>query len=186
MKNTLVAFFVLIACCGTAQVQPTDMDKSPMDMNYSPQNYPILKMNGKVTTQQPNCRVLYSRPQKAGRDIFGGIITYGAVWRLGANEATEVEFFKNVTINGKTIAKGKYSLYAICNEKSWTIILNNEKDVWGLYYNPKKDVVRVNVPVEDTSKVIEAFTMYFEDAKAGTNLVIMWDTVKVVLPIKFA
>ena len=186
MKNILVALFLLITYCGTAQIQPTDMDKSPMDMNYSPQGYPILKMNGKVAAQPPNCRVLYSRPQKAGRDIFGGIITYGDVWRLGANEATEVEFFKNVVINGKTITKGKYSLYAICNEKSWTLILNNEKDVWGLYYNPKKDVVRVNVPVTNTDKTTEAFTMYFEDVKAGTNLIIMWDTVKVSLPIKFA
>ena len=184
MKNTLVIAFLLFSCCAMAQIKPTDLDKSPMDMNYSPQGYPILKMNGKAT-QKPNCRILYSRPQKSGRDIFGGIITYGQVWRLGANEATEIEFFRNVSINGKTITKGKYSLYAICNETQWTIILNSEKDVWGLYYNPKKDVLRFDVPVAQTDKIIEAFTMYFEDVKAGTNLIVMWDTTKIVIPIKF-
>ena len=55
----------------------------------------------------------------------------------------------------------------------------------GLYYNLKKDVLRTDVPVETNDKTIEAFTMYFEDAKDGTNLIIMWDTAKVSMPIKF-
>ncbi|QEC68235.1 DUF2911 domain-containing protein [Panacibacter ginsenosidivorans] len=184
MKNIVAVVFLFISFSSFAQVQPTDLDKSPMDMNYSPQGYPILKMNGK-TTVQPNCRIVYSRPQKAGRDIFGGIISYGQVWRLGANEATEIEFFKNVKIDGKTIPKGKYTMYAICNQTKWTIIFNSEKDVWGLYYNPKKDVLRTDVDVMMGTKVIEAFTMYFEDVKDGTNLVIMWDTIKVTVPIRF-
>lgn len=153
-------------------------------MNYSPKGFPILKMNGKVTTQ-PNCRIVYSRPQKAGRDIFGGIINYGQVWRLGANEASEIEFFKNVKIAGKTVVKGRYSIYSICSETKWTIILNNEKDVWGLYYNPKKDVLRTDASVIKTENATEAFTMYFEDVTGGTNLIVMWDTVKVSVPIKF-
>lgn len=185
MKNIFVLFFLLVSYCSIAQTQPTDLDKSPMDMNYSPQAYPILKMNGRVTTQ-PNCRVVYSRPQKAGRDIFGGIVSYGELWRLGANEATEIEFYKNVKIGGKSVAKGRYTMYAICQENKWTIILNTEKDVWGLYYNEKKDVLRTDVPVTTNDKTIEAFTMYFEDVKDGTNLIIMWDTVKVSLPIKFS
>ena len=184
MKQTMIALLCFFSFSVFAQVQPTDLDKSPMDMNYSPQSYPILKMNGK-TSAPPNCRIIYSRPQKAGRVIFGGIVTYGQVWRLGANEATEIEFYNNVKINGKTIAKGKYSIYAICNETKWTIILNNEKDVWGLYYNSKKDVLRTDVPVTNTDKIAEVFTAYFEDVKGGTNLIFMWDNVKVSLPIKF-
>jgi hypothetical protein len=184
MKNIVAVLFLFVSFSSLAQVQPTDLDKSPMDMNYSPQGYPILKMNGK-TNAQPNCRIVYSRPQKAGRDIFGGVISYGQVWRLGANEATEIEFFKNAKIDGKNISKGKYTMYAICNQTKWTIILNSEKDVWGLYYNPKKDVLRTDVDVMMGEKVIEAFTMYFEDVKDGTNLIIMWDNIKVILPIKF-
>ena len=184
MKKIIAVFFCLVTIASYAQLKPTDLDKSPMDMSYSPQGYPILKMNGKITTA-PSARVIYSRPQKLGRTIFGGIVSYGQVWRLGANEATEIEFFKNVKIDGKTVAKGRYTMYAICTETQWTIILNSEKDVWGLYYNPKKDVIRVNVPVQNTDDAVEAFTMYFEDNKAGTNLNILWDNVKVALPIGF-
>ncbi|MEP6845985.1 MAG: DUF2911 domain-containing protein [Panacibacter sp.] len=184
MKTIAVLVFLLVCFSSQAQVQPTDLDKSPMDMNYSPQGYPILKMNGKITTP-PNCRIVYSRPQKTGREIFGGIINYGQIWRIGANEATEIEFFRNVKIDGKIIAKGRYTMYAICKDDNWTIILNKEKDVWGLYYNTTKDVIRTDVPVTNTEKMTEAFTMYFEDVNGGTNLVIMWDTVKVIVPIKF-
>lgn len=153
-------------------------------MSYSPQNYPILKMNGKVA-DAPAVRVIYGRPQKAGRLIFGGIVSYGQLWRLGANEATEIEFFKNAKIAGKPLAKGRYSMFAICDTGKWTIIFNSDKDIWGLAYNQKKDVLRVDVPVTNADAIAEAFTMYFEDVKGGANLTILWDSVKVSLPITF-
>ncbi len=184
MKKNFAAIFCLLSLFSLAQQQPTELDKSPMDMSYSPPNYPILKMNGKIT-EQPVARVIYSRPQKTGRVIFGGVVTYNQVWRLGANEATEIEFFKNVKINGKTLAKGRYSLYAICTETKWTIIFNTEKDIWGLAYNQKKDALRVDTPVQNIDTIVEAFTMYFEDMNGGTKLNILWDKVKVALPINF-
>lgn len=184
MRKMLPFILCLICYCSNAQQKPTDLDKSPLDMSYSPQNYPILKMNGK-TTEQPASRVIYSRPQKSGRTIFGGIISYNQVWRLGANESTEIEFFRNVKINNKPVPKGRYSLYAICNPEKWTLILNNDKDIWGLAYNQKKDVLRVEENVQNAGTQNEFFTMYFEDKKGGTNLNILWDSVKVVMPISF-
>ena len=71
-------------------------------MAYYPANYPVLKIQDKLT-ETLAARVVYSRPQKAGRTIFGSLVKYGEVWRLGANEATEIEFFKNVKIGGKKI-----------------------------------------------------------------------------------
>ncbi|HRH61648.1 MAG TPA: DUF2911 domain-containing protein, partial [Chitinophagaceae bacterium] len=120
MKNFFTAFFLLICCSGFAQQKPTDLDKSPLDYSYCPQSYPILKMNGKAG-QPPVARVIYSRPQKAGRQIFGNIVAYNQVWRLGANEATEVEFFRDIKINGTKISKGRYSMYAICSDTAWTL-----------------------------------------------------------------
>lgn len=180
-------FMMLVCFTGItvyAQQKPTEPDKSPLDVSYSPPNYPILKMNGKAPAT-PNARVIYSRPQKAGRPLFGGIISYNQVWRLGANEATEIEFFKNAKINGKHISKGRYTLFAICGEDKWTIILNDEKDVWGLAYNPKKDVLRTEVPVQYTEGITEYFTMYFEDVKGGTTLHVMWDNIHVTIPVSF-
>ena len=92
IKSATIILFCFFSLGAFAQQKPTDLDKSPMDMSYSPQNYPIIKMNGK-TTAQPVARVIYGRPQKAGRVIFGGIVAYDQIWRLGANEATEIEFF---------------------------------------------------------------------------------------------
>ena len=184
MKKICAALFCLVTVSSFAQPKPTDLDKSPMDMSYSPPNYPILKMDGKVKIA-PVARVIYSRPQKLGREIFGGIVAYDKIWRMGANEATEIEFFKNVKINGKTLNKGRYTMYAICTDSVWTIIFNSEMDVWGLYYNEKKDELRVNVPVQTNNESVEPFTMYFEDIPGGTNLNILWDTTKVALPISF-
>ena len=76
-------------------------------------------------------------------------------------------------------------MFAICNPDKWTLILNSDKDIWGLAYNAKKDILDVDVPVENTDAVAEAFTIYFDDTKNGTNLTILWDTVKVVLPITY-
>jgi hypothetical protein len=184
MKKVFVVLFCLLSISSLAQQQPTELDKSPMDMSYSPPNYPILKMNGQVK-EQPVARVIYSRPQKAGRTIFGGIVTYNQIWRLGANEATEIEFFKNVRINDKQLPKGRYTLYAICTETKWTIIFNTEKDIWGLAYNQKKDALRVDVPVQHADTPVEVLTIFFEDIKGGTALNIFWDNVKVVLPVYF-
>src|SRR5678810_710894 len=66
-----------------------EVDKSPMDVSYYPNNYPILKIQNKAT-EPLVARILYSRPQKQGRKIFGELVEYGKVWRLGANEATEI------------------------------------------------------------------------------------------------
>ena len=184
MKHLTGCLLVLVCFCASAQQKPTDLDKSPMDMNYFPANYPILKMNGKVN-EAPVARVIYSRPQKNNRQIFGGIVKYGEVWRMGANEATEIEFFRSVKLNNKTIPKGRYTLYAICNSDSWTIILNQEKDVWGLYYNEKKDIARHTVPVQKSAESVEALTMYFEPARNGANLNVLWDDVKVAVPFSF-
>ncbi|MBI5858943.1 MAG: DUF2911 domain-containing protein [Sphingobacteriales bacterium] len=161
------------------------VDKSPMDMSYYPANYPVQKIQDKIT-EPLVARVIYSRPQKAGRMIFGGLVKYGEVWRMGANEATEIQFFKNVKIGGKKIRSGRYTLYALVNETSWTIILNNETDTWGAFkYDAKKDVVRVEVPIQKMDAAVEALAMFFEKTTTGANLVVAWDNVKASLPIQF-
>jgi hypothetical protein len=165
-----------------AQQKPTELDKSPMDMSYLPSDYPILKMAGK-TKGQPIARVIYGRPQKNGREIFGGIIKYGEVWRFGANEATEIEFFRNVKLGNKPIAKGRYTLFCIPNADKWTLILNKELFAWGSFtYDAKKDVVRIDATPEIINEVIDPFTIYFEETKNTDYIVIVWDNVRTKFP----
>lgn len=183
---TLIAIFQFVVFTLLAQnnnVPP--IDKSPMDMAYYPVNYPVLKIQDKLT-ESLAARIIYSRPQKAGRTVFGSLVKYGEVWRLGANEATEIEFFKNVRIGGKKINKGRYTLYAIVNENTWTIIVNKDTDVWGSFgYNKSKDIVRTEVAVKKMDMSIESLSMAFEKATDGYNLIIAWDKVKISLPILF-
>lgn len=161
------------------------VDKSPMDMSYYPSNYPVLKIQDKIT-EPLVARVVYSRPQRAGRTIFGGLVKNGEVWRLGANEATEIEFFRSVKIGGKKIKTGRYTLYAIVSDNSWTLILNRETDTWGSFkYDMKKDIVRTEVTMQKTEGLVENMSMYFEKTAVGCNLNIAWENTKVALPIIF-
>jgi hypothetical protein len=185
-----IAFFLSIllfpAACLFAQSENLPpLDKSPMDMSYYPNGYPVLKTQDKITGPV-SARVIYGRPQKAGRVLFGDLVPYGQLWRMGANEATEIEFFQAVRIGGKKISKGRYTLYAIVNENTWTIIINKEIDTWGAFkYNIKKDILRLEVPVQKNAEIVEALTMVFEKSTSGFNLDILWDTVKVALPVYF-
>ena len=76
--------------------------------------------------------ISYSSPAVKGRKIWGGLVPYDKVWRAGANEATIFETSKPLTITGKTLPAGKYSLYALPGEKEWKIILNSETGQWGI------------------------------------------------------
>lgn len=163
--------------------QPSNLDSSPLDMSYYPVNYPVLKIQDKMS-EPLIARVVYSRPQKRGRKLFGDLIGYGQVWRLGANEATEIEFFKDIKVDGKPVKKGRYTLYALVNEDKWVLILNKETDTWGAFrYDSTKDVLRTTVPVEKRPDIAEAFSMAFQKAGKGAELMISWDDVLVKLPI---
>lgn len=155
-------------------------------MCYYPINYPILKIQ-KKTTEPLAARIIYSRPQKNGRAVFGELVEYDKVWRLGANEATEIELYRDAKINGDNLLKkGRYTIYTIPSKDKWTIIFNKETDTWGAFqYDEKKDVLRTEVKTEDQNEPAEAFTMQFEKIPDGANLVMAWDNVKVKLPFAF-
>ena len=159
------------------------IDPSPLDVLYYPINAPKVK---KEDSSMPVIRVIYSRPAKKGRDIFGVLEPFDKVYRMGANENTEITFAKNVTIGDKKIKAGTYSLFAIPTASKWTIIVNKQTDRWGAYnYDAAKDIVRLDVDVNKLDKVIENFSMTFTDLPNGANLVIGWDKTQVMLPILF-
>ena len=185
MRKTSILICLLISFTSSfAQSSKLpEVDKSPMDVSYYPNNYPILKIQNKAT-EPLVARILYSRPQRQGRKVFGELVEYGKVWRLGANEATEIEFYKDVKIDGKKVIKGRYTLYAIVNENTWTMILNKDTDIWGAFkYDSKKDLLRTDVPVQKTDEVVESMSMLFEKSATGISLIIAWEQMKVTLPI---
>lgn len=170
-------------------VQPVNpyspVDVSPMDMTYFPVDYPKLKMTGQVKNMKPFARVIYSRPHLQGRHIFHEVLKYGEPWRMGANEATELELYKDASIKGETIKAGRYTLYCIPQPKEWTIVFNSNNDSWGLQQDVAKDIARFTVPVKETGNSLEYYTMIFEGNGNSASLLMAWDNVEIRLPFTF-
>jgi hypothetical protein len=184
MRLILTAALALLSSVATAQLQPTEPDNSPMDISYSPYAYPLLRFQSKTAPATPNARVVYSRPQCKGRQLFGAEIKYNDIWRLGANESTELELYKSATIGGKKLAKGRYTLFCIPQANTWTIVVNKDLNTWGAFnYNAANDLLRVNVPVQRNQPPVEFLTIFFD---AGNNLQVMWADLKVQVPFVFA
>lgn len=191
--NKIILFaciFALLVVEANAQ-KMRGIDKSPMDMAYYPDNFAHdRKFAPKLIGDLPAIvRVTYSRPAKKDREVFGTkIVPYGEVWRLGANESTEIKFYQDVTIQGKKVKAGTYSLFAIPTATEWTIILNKDLDFWGAYsYNKDNDVLRVSVPTKKTDEMIENFSI---QCLKGSNdketiMKMAWDTTLVEVPISF-
>lgn len=148
------------------------LQKSPTDISYAKSS-----RDGK-----PDIKVIYNRPQKKDREIFGKLVPYGKVWRTGADEATEIKLFKDYKLGDKVVKAGTYSLFTIPGEKEWTIILNSDLDSWGAYsYDESKDVARINVPVTE-GKSVEAFSIAFKPVDKGYHMMMGWDTALVEVP----
>jgi hypothetical protein len=189
MKPIFFIFTLLISTlflkAQTTTVLPP-VDKSPLDISYFPKDFPVLKAQGKTKEATPTARIIYSRPQKNGRTVFGELVPYGELWRIGANESTEIEFYKDVQIGGKKLLKGRYTIYCIPNATAWTIIINKDADSWGAFkYEIKKDVLRSTFPITNLTTPVENFTAFFEPSVlGGFNLVFVWDVVRCAINIK--
>lgn len=157
------------------------VDVSPMDIAWLPVDYPKLT----VKKSLPVARVIYSRPHKQGRKIFGSLVKYGERWRLGANEATEMELFMPLKIQGKTIRRRRYILYCVPEPGKWTIVFNSNLNSWGLNLDPLKDLYRFTIPVQRKNQPVEFFSMVFQPTPKGADLVMAWDNVEARLPLQY-
>ena len=149
----------------------------------------VTKSNSPEATVQTNqngltVKVDYCRPYKKGRQIFGGLVPYGQVWRTGANEATRIKFDQNVTVAGQPLKAGEYTLWTIPSQQGWTVVINGETGQWGTNYNQKKDVFRAAISSRPHSPMAEQFTISFAPATAGTDMILAWDTTEAIVPIR--
>ena len=143
----------------------------------SPEATAVLEQNGLKIT------VKYAQPQKRGRVVFGQVVKFGQVWRTGANEATEIEISRDVTVAGKPLKAGKYSLWTVPTAATWAVILNSETGQWGTQHDAARDVLRVDVPATPTAET-EALTIGLVAAEGGADMTIAWDKTAVSVPIR--
>ena len=188
MKKLLFIIAVVLTGTSVNAQEFAKMDKSPMDRAYYPENAPkraFEKDATKQATMEPQIRVTYSRPAKKGRDIFGGLLKFGEAWRVGANESTEILFLNDVTVGGKQIKAGRYSIIIIPTANEWTLKLNTGLDGWGNYgYVDSKDVASISVPVAKSETEIENLSIALYKASEDTvHLKIGWDTTFAEFPI---
>jgi len=180
-----LSLMLIMGMSAQAQDFP-ELDKSPLDVAYFPSRVSFRNF-AKTDAEKnavPIARVFYSRPQKKGRTIFGELEEYGSIWRVGANEAAEVEFFRDVNIGDTRVKAGRYTMYAMLGESEWEVYFNTDLDVWGAYaYNDKHNVAKIKVATERTEKPVEAFTIMFKGVEGGAHLMMGWDNTMVQIPI---
>ena len=126
----------------------------------------------------------YSRPNKNDREIFGGLVPYGTLWRTGANAVTKIRFSDAVTLGGKEIPAGEYALFTIPTANEWTIIVSKDAKVQSTAdYKQENDAARITAKSEALPDTIETFTIGFRDVKgASATLNFVWDKTRV--PVK--
>ena len=131
----------------------------------------------------------YCQPYMKGRLIFGeeseeALVPYGKYWRLGANDATEISFSQDVNFAGKSLAAGRYRMYAVPYSNKWEVSLNSQLGEFG-YFEPdySLDVIKVDVPVQASPNQLEQLTMSFDSDSTGLRLNMAWDQTMVIVPI---
>ena len=182
-KQLLVIICLVLVSVGVQAQKVVNLSKSPMDKAY----YPVNFAHDRKGADKAVVSVTYCRPAKNGREVFGKLVPFGKVWRTGANESTEIKFFQDVTIQGKTVKAGNYSLFSIPGEKEWTIILSSDVNFWGAFkYNEAHDVLKATVPAKKAESVFENMTIEFVNGMDKEAILqIVWDTTLVELPIAF-
>lgn len=130
-------------------------------------------------------KVVYGSPRKRDREIFGGLVPFGEVWRTGANEATEILLTGPVMFGSAHVQPGIYSVFTIPTEDSWTVILNSVVGQWGAFsHDTEADVHRIEVPATTVNQMHEAFTIGFaEGTDSRTEMILNWDRTEVRIPI---
>lgn len=128
----------------------------------------------------------YSRPSVRGRKIFGGsdaLLSYGQIWRTGANAATKISFSKDVQIAGKDLKAGSYAIFTIPGESSWEVMFFNYDTPNSGGYGDKEPVVKTSVKSGKTGHMVESFSLSIENLTDNSATIDMaWENVMVSIP----
>ena len=172
LRNIALIAALLCATFATAQ-----QDKS---QRPSPPAQAQCKFaDGKTVT------VDYSSPRAKGRKIMGDLVPYGQVWRTGANEATTFVTGADLTVAGKDVPAGSYTIFTVPTADSWTLIINKHTGEWGIPYKyESEELVRAPMSASKTAGPIENFTIGFDPSGGACTLQLSWENTQA--SVKFA
>lgn len=166
---TLSATALAVAVLATASFAQQDKEKRPSP----PETVKCQLAGGKAIS------VDYSSPRMKGRKIYGGLVPNGQVWRAGANEATALHTDVELTVGGKSVPAGSYTLFAIPNPDKWTLIISKKTGEWGTDYpGEANDLARVDMKVSALSSPMENFTIAFVQSGKGCTMQMDWESTR--------
>lgn len=183
MKNLLIlSALSLLWACSNPEEKAGEQEKTDEHAAHSESSDSKKKSLSPRTASMSNVgdnhiHIDYGSPGKRGRMIFGGLVGYGTVWTTGAHKATNINFGKDVTINGVDIAAGKYGLFTIPGQTEWTIIISKD---WDMHladdYTEANDLVRIQAPVQQLDEVVESLTFEVQESDGeGGKITLKWD-----------
>ncbi|MGC1788489.1 MAG: DUF2911 domain-containing protein [Terriglobales bacterium] len=178
----VVALFFAVASLASAQMGGMSQDKSKAPLS-PPASAECKFSDGKTI------KIDYSSPRAKGRKIFGdasekALVPYGEIWRTGANKATTFVTDANVTVGGKAIPAGSYTIFTIPKADKWTLIINKKTAEWGIPYKYEADeLARVDMKVSNTAAPVENFTISFDSGGNKCTLNLEWENTRASVDI---
>ena len=167
-RIALLAFFAFVATVATFAQKPSPPESATCDLGAGKS----IKTN-------------YSSPRMKGRKIYGELVPLGQVWRTGANEATTFVTSSDVSVGGKAVPAGNYTIFTVPNADKWTLIINKKTGEWGIPYKYESDeLARVDMKVSKLPSPVENFTIGYEKSGSGCSMNIEWETTRASVDIK--
>src|ERR1700676_2085359 len=175
LATSLVFCVALILSTGLLPAQDSkDKSKRP-----SPPATATLDLGGGKSVS-----IDYSSPRVKGRKIYGDLVSYGKVWRLGANEATTLVTTADLNIGGTTVPAGTYTLFATPDKDKWTLIISKKTGEWGTQYpGSSEDLARIDMKASQLPSPVENFTISFDKSGTGGTLNVDWETIRASVPV---
>lgn len=127
----------------------------------------------------------YSSPRAKGRKVFGGLVPYGQVWRAGANEATSFVTTANLSVGGKDVPAGSYTLFTVPEQNKWTLIVSKKTGEWGIPYPGEgSDFVRTDMTVRSLAQPVENFTITLVKNGGRCTMLMAWENTQAGVQIE--
>jgi hypothetical protein len=185
MKHIKIIFSAALLVLSSAVVAQDAKKSSMTATRRSERVSPLKTVSASLADLQMS--IEYSSPAVKGRTIWGELVPYGKIWRTGANEATTIEFNRDVLVNGNRLRAGKYALFTIPGEQEWTVMLNTAPDQWGAFkYDEAKDALRFTVKPEKASSFNERLTFEVknDEQKKAITVTLLWENLTISWEVK--
>lgn len=126
----------------------------------------------------------YSSPRVKGRKIYGELVPYGKVWRTGANEAATFVTNADLSVGGKAVPAGSYTIFTVPDRDKWTLIISKKTGEWGIPYPGEgDDLARADMTATKLPSLVENFTIAFDQTGAGCTMRLDWEMTRASVEI---